>query len=63
MSGLYKHTKIESRQQNSLYETLIRPTMTYACEMWILNRKGEDKENLEKWERRILREFMVQLKW
>lgn len=32
---------------------MIRPTVTYACETWVLNRTGEDM--LNRWERKLLR--------
>lgn len=43
-----------------VYQTIIRPTVTYACETWTLTKKEENK--LEIWERKILRRIFGGIK-
>lgn len=48
------NSKIFSRTLKlRLYKTIIRPTVTYGCEVW--NLRKQDRTMLEVWERKILR--------
>lgn len=38
-----------------IYQTVIRPSVTYACETWIMNKREQEK--LERWERKVLRKI------
>lgn len=38
-----------------IYKTIIRPTVTYECETWVMNTR--EKNSLEVWERKVLRGF------
>ena len=43
-----------------LYDTIIRPVVTYASETWTLNKQDEMK--LETWERKTLRKIFGGIK-
>jgi hypothetical protein len=53
-----KNTKLKSKEVSRqtkirVYKTILRPTLTYACETWVMTNK--EKQRLEIWERKILR--------
>ena len=53
---LMKSKYLSRKTKLRIYRTVIRPTTTYACETWVLNKTEE--EQLERWERKILRKIL-----
>ncbi|KAI4455091.1 hypothetical protein MML48_9g00014462 [Holotrichia oblita] len=52
-SKMLKSKNISKVAKLGVYQTVLRPTVTYACETWTLTKKEETK--LEVWERKVLR--------
>jgi hypothetical protein len=50
---LFKSTLLTKNSKLGMYKTLVRPVVTYACEMWIL--KENIKTKLRVFERKVLR--------
>ena len=50
---IMKSKEISRQTKLRIYKTIVRPTLTYACETWIMTNKM--KQRLEIWERKILR--------
>lgn len=40
-----------------IYKTMIRPNVTYACEIWVLNKTEEDM--LNRWKRKMVRAIFM----
>lgn len=55
LSRLLKSKQLTRQAKIKLYETVIRPTVLYGCETWILTKNLE--ESLEVWERKMLRKI------
>lgn len=53
LSRILKSKEVSRHTKIRVYKTIIRPTLTYSCETWIMTNKI--KQKLETWERRILR--------
>lgn len=51
---LSKHTKLQ------IYNTIIKPVVMYGCEAWVMTEKT--KQQLERWERKILRKIYGPIK-
>lgn len=50
-----KCKEISRKVKISVYKTIIRPTLTYACETWVMTNKI--RQRLEIWERKMLRKI------
>jgi len=58
LGGLNRILKSKNISRNAklrIYKTVLRPTLTYGCETWVLNKNNQTK--LEIWERKVLRKI------
>ena len=55
LTSIMQEKNISRKSKIRMYETIIRPVVTYASETWTLNKQDEMK--LETWERKILRKI------
>lgn len=55
VSVLLNSKNLTKNAKKRIYKTVIRPTVTYASETWTLNKR--DVQNLECWERKVLRKI------
>lgn len=55
LSKLWKSKDLSRAAKVRIYRTVIRPTVLYGCETWVLTKKEELK--LDIWERKILRKI------
>lgn len=53
MKRMLKSKEVSRAAKVRIYRTVIRPTVVYGCEAWVLTKKNEMK--LEVWERKMLR--------
>ncbi|KAI4471307.1 hypothetical protein MML48_1g17267 [Holotrichia oblita] len=53
LGALFRSRHISRGAKLRVYKSVLRPTVTYGCETWVMNRK--DVESLEIWEQKILR--------
>ncbi|XP_018561479.1 uncharacterized protein LOC108903698 [Anoplophora glabripennis] len=59
-SRFLKAKNITRATKVQVYQTILRPTVTYACKTWTMRKKEESK--LEVWERKILRKIFGGIK-
>jgi len=56
MNHLLRAKDLAISTRMRIYQTIIRPTILYGAETWILNRKVQEK--LLRWERKIIRRIL-----
>lgn len=60
LTEMLKAKNISRAAKIRAYQTIIRPSVTYACEAWTMNKNYEEK--LERWERKNLRKIFGGIK-
>ena len=60
LASIMQEKNISRKSKIRMYETIIRPVVTYATETWTLNKQDEMK--LETWERKMLGKFFGEVK-
>jgi Reverse transcriptase (RNA-dependent DNA polymerase) len=56
LNNLLKSKYLSRRAKFRLYDSVLRPTATFGCETWTMNKRTQ--ENVMRWERKVLRRIL-----
>jgi hypothetical protein len=56
INHLVRSKHLSRKSKLRLYNTILKPTILYSCETWVLNKK--QRESVIRWERKVLRRIL-----